>query len=210
MSPASVASETAPRIEDHALIGDMRSAALITKDGTLDWLCLPAFDSDACFAALLGTADNGRWTISPTVPVKAIRRRYRNDTLILETDFVTEGGTLRLVDFMPPRRGREHSQVCRSLKCIEGTVPVRSEVSPRLAFGRAVPRILSMDGATKLFAGPDALYLRGGPTSGPPSLTAEFLVSEGNEISYSLSHGPSHEEPPRAEDVAQAERATEE
>jgi GH15 family glucan-1,4-alpha-glucosidase len=188
----------------------MRTAALITKDGALNWLCLPAFDSDACFAALLGTADNGRWTISPTVPVKEIRRRYRKDTLILETDFVTEPGTLRLVDFMPPRRGRQPSQVCRSLKCIEGSVPVRSEVSPRLAFGRAVPRILSMDGATKLFAGPDALYLRGGPTSGPPSLTAEFLLPEGSEVSYSLSHGPSHEGPPRAEDVAQAERATEE
>jgi|SRR5215471_4934136 len=210
MSPASVASETAPRIEDHALIGDMRTAALIAKDGTLDWLCLPAFDSDACFAALVGTADNGRWTISPTVPVEEIRRRYRKETLILETDFVTEAGTLKLVDFMPPRRGREHSLVCRSLKCIHGAVPVRCEVSPRLAFGRAVPRILPMDGATKLFAGPDALYLRGGPTSGSPSLTAEFLVPEGSEVSYSLCHGLSYEEPPRAEDVAQAERATEE
>ena len=115
------AGEPTPRIEDHALIGDMRTAALVTKDGSIDWLCLPAFDSDACFAALLGTADNGRWRIAPTVPVKVVRRRYRKDTLILETDFVTETGTVRLVDFMPPRRGREYSQVCRFLRCLEGT-----------------------------------------------------------------------------------------
>ena len=208
--PVRVAEETTARIEDHALIGDMRTAALITKDGTIDWLCLPAFDSDACFASLVGTANNGRWTIAPTVPVMEIRRRYRKDTLILETDFVTEEGTVRLVDFMPPREGREYSQVCRSLQCIEGTVPVRSEVSPRLAFGRAVPRVLPMDGATKLFAGPDALYLRGGPAAGSPSLIAEFLLSEGDKVSYSLSYGRSYEEPPQVVNVTQAERATEE
>src|SRR5215469_8407274 len=205
-----VARDQAPRIEDHALIGDMRTAALVTKDGSLDWLCLPDFDSDACFAALLGTANNGHWTIAPAVPILNVRRRYRKDTLILETDFVTEVGIVRLIDFMPPRREREHSHVCRSIRCITGTVPMRSELLPRLAFGRAAPRILTIDGTTKLFAGPDALYLRGGPTSGPPSLTAEFLVPEGSVVSYSLSHGPSHEGPPRAEDVAQAERATEE
>jgi GH15 family glucan-1,4-alpha-glucosidase len=199
-----------PRIEDHGLIGDMRTAALVTKGGSIDWLCLPAFDSDACFAALLGTASNGHWTIAPTVPVREIRRRYRNDTLILETDFVTDSGTVRLVDFMPPRRGRGHSQVCRSLRCIEGSVPVRSEVSPRLAFGRAVPRILSMDGATKLYAGPDALYLRGGPTSGFPSLVADFVISGQEKVPYSLTYGSSHEALPRTEGVDQAERATEE
>jgi GH15 family glucan-1,4-alpha-glucosidase len=209
-SPVGVAREPTPRIEDHALIGDLRTAALVTKDGSIDWLCLPAFDSDACFAALVGTADNGRWTIAPTVPVREVRRRYRQDTLILETEFVTETGAVRLVDFMPPQRDREHSQVCRSLRCINGTVPVRSEIVPRFAFGRAVPRILPMDGATKMFAGPDALYLRGGPTDASPSLVAEFLLAEGDEVSYSLGYAPSYEEPPRALDVAQAERATEE
>jgi GH15 family glucan-1,4-alpha-glucosidase len=188
----------------------MRTAALVTKGGSIDWLCLPAFDSDACFAALVGTANNGSWTIAPTVPVSEVRRRYRKDTLILETDFITEVGTVRLVDFMPPRRGREHSQVCRSLRCIQGAVPMRSELSPRLAFGRAVPRILPMDGATKLFAGPDALYLRGGPVDGSPSLVTEFVVSEGATVSYSLSYGLSYDGLPRAEDIAQAERATEE
>jgi GH15 family glucan-1,4-alpha-glucosidase len=188
----------------------MRTAALVTKDGAIDWLCLPAFDSDACFAALLGTANNGRWTIAPTIPVNEVRRRYRENTLILETDFITEAGTVRLVDFMPPRRNGEHSQVCRSLRGIKGDVPMRSELSPRLAFGRAVPRILPVDGATKLFAGPDALYLRGGPTDGTPSTVTEFLLSEGAEVSYSLSYGPSYEGPPSRENVAEAERATQE
>jgi GH15 family glucan-1,4-alpha-glucosidase len=207
---SSVLKEPTARIEDHALIGDMRTAALVTKGGSIDWLCLPAFDSDACFAALVGTANNGRWTIAPTVSVKEIQRRYRKDTLILETDFVTREGTVRLIDFMPPRRGREFSQVCRSLRGIKGAVPMRSEVLPRLAFGRAVPGVLLMDGATKLFAGPDALYLRGGPKGERPSLDSEFTVSEGAEVSFSLTYAPSHEEPPRMDSVSQAERATEE
>jgi GH15 family glucan-1,4-alpha-glucosidase len=214
LEPAIVARDSAhpisaPRIEDHALIGDMRTAALVTKAGSLDWLCLPDFDSDACFASLLGTANNGHWTIAPAVPVSNVQRRYRKDTLILETDFVTEVGMVRLIDFMPPRRGREHSHVCRSVRCIKGTVPVHSEVLPRLAFGRAVPRILGMDGTTKLFAGPDALYLRGGPRPGSPALEAEFTLSEGDEVSFLLSYASSYEEQPRAEDVALAERATE-
>jgi len=199
-----------PRIEDHALIGDMRTAALVTMYGSIDWLCLPAFDSDACFAALVGTADNGHWTITPTVPVREVRRHYRKSTLILETEFVTERGTVRLLDFMPPAHERKYSRVCRSIRCINGTVPLRSELSPRLAFGRAIPRIVPIDGATKMFAGPDALYLRGGPTNGAPSPVAEFVLSAGEEVSYSLGYARSYEEPPREDDVVQAERATEE
>ena len=186
----------------------MRTAALVTSDGTIDWLCLPAFDSDACFAALVGTPENGCWRIAPTIAVSEIRRRYRENTLILETDFVTDAGTVRLVDFMPPPKSREYSVVCRSIRCINGTVPVRSQAYARLAFGRAVPRVLQVDGATSLSAGPDALYLRGGPNPGPPEIDAEFLLSEGAEVSYALSYAPSHEKPPRALDVAQAERAT--
>jgi GH15 family glucan-1,4-alpha-glucosidase len=208
-SPA-VARRFTPPIEDHALIGDMRTAALVTKDGTIDWLCFPAFDSDACFAAIVGNLENGHWTIAPTIPVREVHRHYRTNTLILETDFVTEQGTVRLVDFMPPRKGREHSQVCRYVRCIDGSVPMRSEVSARLAFGRAVPRTLTMDGATKMFAGPDALYLRGGPADAAPPLVADFLLVAGNEVSYSLGYGLSYEEPPAAENVRQAERATEE
>jgi GH15 family glucan-1,4-alpha-glucosidase len=197
-----------PRIEDHALIGDLRTAALVTKDGSIDWLCLPAFDSDACFASLLGTEDNGHWTIAPSVTVNEVRRRYREDTLILETDFVTDDGTVRLIDFMPPPKDRQFSTLCRSVQCVKGSVPMHSKISPRLAFGRAVPRVTSVDGATMLFAGPDALYLRGGPTQQAPALDAEFVVSEGTEVSYALSYQPSYEKPPVPVNVAQAQRAT--
>lgn len=199
-----------PRIEDHALIGDLRTAALVARNGTLDWMCVPAFDSDACFAALLGDVTNGCWTIAPSGPVREVRRRYRENTLILETDFVTDVGTARLVDFMPPRGGREASVVCRSIRGLKGSVRMRSEARPRLAFGRAVPRVGAADGTTVLVAGPDALYLRGGPVKGAPALEAEFVVTEGAEVCYSLSYGASHEPPPPAEDVLQAERATEE
>jgi GH15 family glucan-1,4-alpha-glucosidase len=197
------------KIEDHGLIGDQHTAALITRQGSIDWLCVPAFDSDACFAALVGNPSNGHWTINPTVPVNQIHRRYRNDTLILETDFQCDQGTLRLVDFMPPPRESGHPQVCRSIRCIKGKVPVRSEVSPRFAFGYATPRVSSIENMTKLFAGPDALYLRGGPTDGPPSPMSEFAVSEGAEVSYTLTYSPSYQSPPTIEDIADAERATE-
>jgi GH15 family glucan-1,4-alpha-glucosidase len=210
ITPTAAATDLTRRIEDHALIGDMHTAALVTKSGSIDWLCLPAFDSDACFAAIVGNSSNGHWTIAPAVPVVDVQRHYRKNTLILETEFVTETGTIKLIDFMPPRHGREHSVICRLVRCVKGAVPMCSVLSPRLAFGRAVPRSLPVDGATKLFAGPDALYLRGGPTTGSPSLIAEFLLAEGNQVSYSLSYGLSYEGPPPAEGVSQAERATEE
>jgi GH15 family glucan-1,4-alpha-glucosidase len=206
---APLETERAPLIEDHALIGDLRTAALIAKDGSLNWLCLPAFDSDPCFAALVGKAHNGRWKLAPTLPVTRVHRRYRAETLILETDFVTREGTLRLVDFMPPRRHGQASLVCRTLRCLDGTVTARSEIVPRLAFGRAVPRVVTCDGTTKMFAGPDALYLRGGPTPGAPSLVSELRLSQGEAVSFSLGYSRSFEDAPPAEDVAEAERATE-
>jgi GH15 family glucan-1,4-alpha-glucosidase len=206
-----VGHEPTPRIEDHAMIGDLRTAALVTKDGSIDWLCLPAFDSDACFAALVGDARNGRWRISPTVPIKEVRRRYRKDTLILETELVTDTGTVMLVDFMPPRLEREYSVVCRIVRGMSGKVPMRSDLLPRLAFGYAVPRVVAVDSVTKMFAGPDALYLHGGPANGgnAPGLVAEFDVAAGEEVRYSLGYGPAYEERPKMEDVRRAERATE-
>jgi GH15 family glucan-1,4-alpha-glucosidase len=197
-----------PRIEDHALIGDQHTAALITRKGTIDWLCVPAFDSDACFAALVGNLSNGHWTISPAIQVNKIHRRYRNDTLILETDFLTDQGALRLVDFMAQRESG-YSQVCRIIRCVKGEVLVRSELSPRFAFGYAVPRVTSIEKVTKLFAGPDALYLQGGPTDNAPSPTAEFVVTEGTEVSYTLTYAPSYQSPPSIDEIAEAERGTE-
>ena len=202
--------EPHPRIEDHALIGDMHSAALITKGGTIDWLCLPAFDSDACFAALLGTPENGYWRIAPSGVEAKTLRRYRKDTLILETDFVTETGTVRLVDFMPPWAGRDHSEICRSAECLDGKVPMRSELTPRFAFGRAIPRVVRLNEATQALAGPDALYLYGGPTPVAPLIAADFVLSKGDMVSYVLCDARSWEAPPHPPNYARAERVTEE
>jgi GH15 family glucan-1,4-alpha-glucosidase len=207
---ASAPPDPSGRIEDHALIGDLRTAALVTKDGIIDWLCLPDFDSDACFAALVGRARNGYWKIAPTVPVEAVERRYRRETLILETDFVTRSGRVRLVDFMPPRQGDEPSRVCRTLRGMAGRVPLRSELVPRLAFGRAIPRVTPMGSVTKMLAGPDALYLWGGPPDAAPALLGDFVLSEGQEVSYSLGYGRSYAAAPLPENAAAAERATQE
>src|SRR5690606_38024450 len=113
------------RIEDYALIGDMQSAALVGRDGSIDWLCLPRFDSGACFAALLGSPEHGRWLIRPADPVKAVRRRYRGETLVLETEFETEHGVVRLLDFMTPRR--KEPDLVRIVEGVRGTVRMTME-----------------------------------------------------------------------------------
>jgi GH15 family glucan-1,4-alpha-glucosidase len=187
----------------------MHSAALVTKGGTIDWLCLPAFDSDACFAALLGTPENGYWRIAPSGVEAKTSRRYRKDTLILETDFITKTGTVRLVDFMPPWAGRDHSEICRSIECLDGKVPMRSELTPRFAFGRAIPRVTHLEDATQALAGPDALYLFGGPTPGAPMLATDFPLSKGDFVSYVLADARSWEAPPHPSNYARAERETE-
>ncbi len=202
--------EPHPRIEDHALIGDMHTAALVTKGGTINWLCLPAFDSDACFAALLGTPENGYWRIAPLDAQAKSTRRYRKDTLILETDFTTETGTVRLVDFMPPWAGRDHTEICRSVECLDGKATMRSELTPRFAFGHAIPRVTQLNDSTQALAGPDALYLHGGPTPGAPSLMADFELSKGDFVSYILADARSWEAPPHPSNYARAERETEE
>ena len=144
-------------IEDHALIGDLHTAALVAKDGSVDFLCLPDFDSDACFTSLLGTPANGRWKIAPTEPVVAMRRRYRGDTLVLETDFETASGMIRIVDFMPPRKGAP--RLVRVIEGVRGEVRVRSDLTPRFAYGLTVPRETRRDGQSAAVAGADALYL---------------------------------------------------
>jgi GH15 family glucan-1,4-alpha-glucosidase len=196
-----------PPIEDYALIGDRRSAALVSRNGSIDWLCWPAFDSDACFAALLGGPENGRWQICPAIEVRRVQRRYRKDTLILETEFETAQGRLRLTDFMVP--GERQPQLVRRLECLDGEVPVRSELSPRFSFGFAVPRVADFDHSTRAMAGPDAIYLRGGPRSGPPKLIDQFTVKKGEGISYVMTYGSSFAgAPPGGVDPVSAERAT--
>src|SRR5215813_5765297 len=135
----------ASRIEDYALIGDCETAALVAKDGSIDWLCWPRFDSAACFAALLGDANNGRWQIAPAVASTTaanvrVERRYVHDTLILETEFVTaDGSAVVLVDFMPLREGKPSSHLIRLVVGKRGTVPMRTQLVVRFGYGGWIP-----------------------------------------------------------------------
>ena len=202
----------APRIEDHALIGDMRTAALVTKDGSIDWLCLPAFDSDACFAALVGTADNGHWKIAPTVPVSEVRRRYRKDTLILETDFVTETGTVRLVDFMPPRQGREllSGVPDRPVHRRDGAGALRDLAAFRVRASRASRR-RRRTARRRCSPAPTRCTCAAGPASGAALARRRVRRSPQGRRSRTRSATDSRTKSRLAsEDVAQAERATEE
>jgi GH15 family glucan-1,4-alpha-glucosidase len=173
------------RIEDHALIGNLRSAALVALDGTIDWLCLPDFDSDACFASLLGTSANGEWAITPKEPIQKVERRYRKDTLILETDFTCDSGTIRLIDFMPVHQ--EFPRLVRTIVGLKGKVAVHSELTPRFAFGRSIPRVEGTDGSLRAFAGPDALFLRRSDRDSAPPMVSDFQVGAGQRISWVLS-----------------------
>lgn len=146
------------RIEDYALIGDCETAALVGRDGSIDWLCLPRFDSDSCFAALLGDVDNGRWKVAP-LEASEITRRYRDDTLILETTFKTSDGTVLLIDFMPPKG--KYSDVMRTVIGIDGTVHLRSELVVRFNYGLSVPWVTGpRSGILCAIAGQTCWYLR--------------------------------------------------
>lgn len=146
------------RIEDYALIGDLGSAALVGRDGSIDWLCWPRFDSDACFAALLGSPENGRWQIGPKDKTARITRRYRPKTLILETRFETDEGAATLIDFMPPREGNSH--LCRMLIGERGRIDLHGELVLRFGYGANVPWVTRIDRHTlRAVAGPDMVVL---------------------------------------------------
>ncbi len=145
------------RIEDYAMIGDLQTAALVGRDGSIDWLCLPRFDAPACFAALLGKRENGRWKIAPRGKIAGSNRRYREGTLILETDFETDEGAVRLIDFMPPRT-REPDLV-RIVEGLRGQVPMRTDLTIRFDYGSIVPWVRRTDTGLQAVAGPDALYI---------------------------------------------------
>ena len=147
----------AGRIEDYALIGDMQTAALVCRDGTVDWLCLPRFDSHAVFAGLLGTDEHGFWRVGPAYgtddpPPVADRRRYRGDSLILESEWDTPRGTVRVTDFMPPRDGAP--QLIRIVEGISGRVPMRSTLRMRFSYGRITPWVHKVDSRTVAVGGP--------------------------------------------------------
>jgi GH15 family glucan-1,4-alpha-glucosidase len=196
-----------PRIEDYALLGDLQAAALVERGGSIDWLCFPRFDSGACFAALLGDAENGRWLLAPTNGGSA-SRRYLHDTLVLETTWHTDEGSVRVLDFMPPR-GRA-PDVVRIVEGLEGRVRMRSELVIRFDYGHIVPWVRRIEQDTRLaVAGPDALCFRTpAATRGEHMRTvSEAIVDEGERVPFVLTWFPSHEEPPARidPDIALAE-----
>src|SRR5580658_8867418 len=147
------------RIEDYALIGNMHTAALVGRDGSIDWLCVPRFDSAACFAALLGAPEHGRWLIAPEDKVKAVRRSYRGETLILETIFETDDGVVALVDFMPIKEQTGQVDVIRLVEGREGSVAMRMELVLRFDYGEIVPWVRHTDDGVRAIGGPDAVLL---------------------------------------------------
>jgi GH15 family glucan-1,4-alpha-glucosidase len=181
------------RIEDYALIGDCQTAALVGKDGSVDWLCFPRFDSGACFAALLGTAENGRWLIAPAGEVKAVRRRYRPGTLVLETEFDTAEGTVALVDCMPIRDAGLPNLV-RVVEGRRGRVPMKMELVIRFDYGSVIPWVQSITGGLSAVAGPNALRLATPAQLRGENLTtvAEFEVAQGQRFPFTLTWHPSH------------------
>lgn len=175
------------KIEDYALIGDLQTCALVARDGSIDWWCVPRFDSPACFAALLGTTDNGRCKIAPTGEVRNVRRRYRGDSLILETEFECSTGTVRVIDYMPFRT--QVIDLVRIVEGIEGTVPMRMDLEIRFDYGSIVPWVRSFDGGIRSIAGPDTLYCRSTvPLRGEGFATiADFEVRAGERVSFDLT-----------------------
>ena len=197
------------RIEDYALIGDLHTAALVGADGSIDWLCLPRFDSPACFAALLGDEGNGRWQIVPAGRVSRTTRRYRGDTLVLETEFETDDGVVRLVDCMPVRRDAP-PRLVRVLEGIRGTVPMRMFLSLRFDYGHVAPWLTAGDHGLRALAGPDAIDVSSDVPLDPESRpAAEFAVEAGQRIGFLATWHPSHEPSPPAIDAATALADTE-
>jgi len=198
-----------PRIEDYALIGDLETAALVERNGSIDWLCFPRFDSGACFAALLGTPENGRWLVAPTKGGTP-SRRYRGETLVLETTWETEQGVVRVHDFMPPRD--EAPDVVRVVEGVSGRVDMRSELVIRFDYGDIVPWVRRVDDARLAIAGPDALCFRTpAHTYGENMRTVStFTVGEGDRVPFVLTWFGSHQPPPAATDAEQALVATDE
>ncbi|MFC9847232.1 glycoside hydrolase family 15 protein [Streptomyces sp. NPDC060223] len=205
----------AGRIEDYALIGDMQTAALVCRDGTVDWLCLPRFDSHAVFAGLLGTEEHGFWRLGPAhaadaPPPTAARRTYRGDSLILESEWDTPRGTVRVTDFMPPRDGAP--QLIRIVEGVTGRVPMRSALRMRFSYGRVVPWVHKHEGRTVAVAGPDSVWFDTACETYGKALTtyADFTVAPGDRIAFTISWEPSHKAPPALPEPEQSLEATEE
>ena len=196
------------RIEDYALLGDLQTAALVSTAGSIDWLCLPKFDSPACFAALLDTPDAGHWIVAPAAGGVCTRRRYVKDTLVLQTEWVSGDGTVRVIDFMPPR-GHAPDMV-RIIEGVHGSVVMRSELRLRFDYGLVVPWVRHHDDMVEAIAGPDRVRLRTpAPTRGKEmSTVSDFTVRAGDRVPFVLTWNPSHESPPKPVDAEHALRDT--
>ena len=201
--------DTGNRIEDYALIGDCRTAALVGIDGSIDWLCWPRFDSPACFAALLGTTENGRWRIAPAAPTTRATRRYLGDTMVLETLFQTSTGSIAVIDFM----AHDGGSLIRIVEGRTGRVDVEMELELRFEYGSAVPWVTHLPSGSagiRAVAGPDQVALRTTiPLFGRGlSTVGQFTVVPGDRIGFTLTHAASHDPLPAAPDIDAELRAT--
>jgi GH15 family glucan-1,4-alpha-glucosidase len=206
--------KTAPlhgaRIEDYAMIGDCETAALVSREGSIDWLCWPTFSSGACFAALLGTAENGFWRIRPADKIVSIQRRYQPGTMIVETTFITEDGEVCLTDFMPPRG--EHSDVVRMVKGIRGKVKMHMDLVLRFDYGLTIPWVTMHERELRAVAGPNMVVLRTDCASEKAAelrgegltTVSDFTLREGNEVCFSLTYANSAEDMPKPVPMQQA------
>jgi len=198
------------RLEDYALVGDCETAALISRGGSIDWLCWPRFDSGACFAALLGTPEHGRWLLEAVTPQPRVTRRYRPNTLILETAIETPEGAVTVIDFMPPRG--TNSDIVRLVRGDRGRVTMRTELVLRFDYGHTVPWVSRLaDGTFRAIAGPDMVVMHTPVELRGEDLTtvATFDVEAGTTVPLVLTHGPSHLPPPEAIDPEASLIATE-
>ena len=197
------------KIEDYGFLSDTQTAALVGRNGSVDWLCFPRFDSAACFAALLGEPKNGRWLIAPADESAEVTRRYRGHTLILETTFETKDGAVRLIDFMPPRG--TNPDIVRIVEGVRGKVALRMELIIRFDYGDVVPWVRKCGDGLEAIAGPNALVLRTPIETRGEDLTtvAEFELAKGERVPFVLTWYQSHENPPRAIHPEHALRETE-
>ena len=201
--------EERTKIEDYAFLSDTQTGALVSRDGCVDWLCLPRFDSGACFASLLGTSENGHWRFWPNDKIEKLSRRYRGDTLILETEIEAASGTVRLIDFMPPRG--ENPDLIRIVEGIGGEVLMQMELIVRFDYGHIVPWVRDRHGGLEAIAGPDGLILRTPVKTQGKDLTtvAEFKVKKGDRVPFVLTWFASHGSPPKPVNADHALRDTE-
>jgi GH15 family glucan-1,4-alpha-glucosidase len=200
----------AERIEDYALLGDLQTAALVGRTGSVDWLTFPRFDSSSCFSALLGNREHGRWSIAPFAGGPATDRRYRPDTLILESEWQVNGGRVRVIDFMPPRETTP--DIVRIVEGLEGSVRMRTELIVRFDYGSVIPWMRRLDADSLLaLGGPDGLLLRSPIELEPDDKThvADFTVRAGDRVPFVLTWFPSHEDLPKPVDAEQALADTE-